>query len=1129
MAGDYSRRTFNPSRDYVGVLMQQGRVTLDSDFNELVEMLDRRLRAEVLDMFGRCVVSTETPDAFLIGLSGGDLTIGPGRAYVDGLLAENHGLPPLVYDPVLGEQRGTSTVGYDQQPYFPNAAGVAPLPTTGTYVVYLDVWEREVTYLEDPTLVEKAIGVDTAARRQTVWQVRLIEAPDGTTCQGRVPGWDDLTAPSAGRLTTAAVGVPASTDPCTIPPAGGYRGTENRFYRVEIHDPGPLGTATFKWSRDDASIATRVDTIDPAGTELVVGRLGRDGVQRIAIDDWVEVSDDWLELAGLPGELRKVVAIDEVRDAITLSAPLTPGKFDATDAGRHTRATRWDQSGAAVDAAGGVVAVPAVAGTPFVLGDGVQISFSDDPAGGELRTGDFWVFAARTVDASVEQLVDAPPAGIQHHFCRLAVVTFPDSVTDCRQPPDGGDGHDCACDVCVTPESHATGTLTIQHAVDMVRATGGKVCLQIGLYKLDAPVQIKQASSIEIQGKGWKTILITNGAAPAMIVERSLGVTIDRLSIVTSTSAKLAETPAAIAILLRNTIGTIIERCALLQLGMLQTQPPGGGGEQPPGGGDQCPPEQLQGALGEGEIRDFAAVFGPKGVGAPLIVLDGLVLETAIQDNLLVGTTGIGQLVAGLFQPLVGALAAVSVASAAELGRLISYDLRIERNVFVCWLTGVSLEGFSIQFGDTRIGQNSFLPCLRAGVALRGMTGPGGRIDVIGNLLRVIGYGIAAGTSDTRIDDNDVARLQGLGSSGREGSVVSLSTAFALGGVAGAAQRVVVLFGGAAIVLVPGARDATIERCQIVGNRVTDVVGDAISIQTLVDSALIADNQVADVGGAGIAMSETGAARKLRVERNDVFGAGMLRDGAGQTAAAVQLSNAADVSVVGNTVDSVGVGAVSASLRWGIAVDSCRSIRIAGNTVTSVGPPSEFTGISAGIVVLDAFRRADVLDNSVRRAEDGGKDQPLSRWFGILIAAAGAGTKTATGSFTVQAGEEALLFNPARGEVARFLTTNASLAVRGNVVETYGEVPAVLLETAAACLFNDNRCCLTGPKGVPTARVAVETAIAANNYLQGTGAVGLELLVASGNPFTVLGNISADGIAVNGAPLAAPWAQLNVS
>src|SRR5438874_2444012 len=136
MAGDYTRMTFRPRRDYAGVLMQQGRVTLDADWNELVELLDRRFRAELIDTIGRCVYSRETPDAFLIGFSGGALTIGRGRAYVHGLLAENHGLEPDEYDPVLGELRGTKPLPYEQQPYLPDAP---PLPAAGTYVAYLDV------------------------------------------------------------------------------------------------------------------------------------------------------------------------------------------------------------------------------------------------------------------------------------------------------------------------------------------------------------------------------------------------------------------------------------------------------------------------------------------------------------------------------------------------------------------------------------------------------------------------------------------------------------------------------------------------------------------------------------------------------------------------------------------------------------------------------------------------------------------------------------------------------------------------------------------------------------------------------------------------------------------------------
>ena len=36
MAGDYTRFTFRPEHDHAAVLMQQGRVQLDADWNELV-------------------------------------------------------------------------------------------------------------------------------------------------------------------------------------------------------------------------------------------------------------------------------------------------------------------------------------------------------------------------------------------------------------------------------------------------------------------------------------------------------------------------------------------------------------------------------------------------------------------------------------------------------------------------------------------------------------------------------------------------------------------------------------------------------------------------------------------------------------------------------------------------------------------------------------------------------------------------------------------------------------------------------------------------------------------------------------------------------------------------------------
>ena len=45
MSGDYTRFTFDPVNVFSGVRKQQGRVSLDSDFNEFEAILDRRDRA----------------------------------------------------------------------------------------------------------------------------------------------------------------------------------------------------------------------------------------------------------------------------------------------------------------------------------------------------------------------------------------------------------------------------------------------------------------------------------------------------------------------------------------------------------------------------------------------------------------------------------------------------------------------------------------------------------------------------------------------------------------------------------------------------------------------------------------------------------------------------------------------------------------------------------------------------------------------------------------------------------------------------------------------------------------------------------------------------------------------------
>src|SRR6185295_4798560 len=93
MGADLSRIRSNPLLDFAGVELKQGGVVLDADFNELVAIVDRRMRAAASDILGRSTVSSTTPDAFKLTPVAGGLQIGKGRLYVDGLLAENHGVP----------------------------------------------------------------------------------------------------------------------------------------------------------------------------------------------------------------------------------------------------------------------------------------------------------------------------------------------------------------------------------------------------------------------------------------------------------------------------------------------------------------------------------------------------------------------------------------------------------------------------------------------------------------------------------------------------------------------------------------------------------------------------------------------------------------------------------------------------------------------------------------------------------------------------------------------------------------------------------------------------------------------------------------------------------------------------
>ena len=52
MGSDISRFTFDPSKHYSGVRQQQGRVNLDADWNEQVDIAAHRIETETVDVIG---------------------------------------------------------------------------------------------------------------------------------------------------------------------------------------------------------------------------------------------------------------------------------------------------------------------------------------------------------------------------------------------------------------------------------------------------------------------------------------------------------------------------------------------------------------------------------------------------------------------------------------------------------------------------------------------------------------------------------------------------------------------------------------------------------------------------------------------------------------------------------------------------------------------------------------------------------------------------------------------------------------------------------------------------------------------------------------------------------------------
>jgi hypothetical protein len=424
MKGDFTRVTFDPLKHYSRVLMQQGRVTLDADPNEQTDILLHYVRTLAMDLIGPFAAPALGGGFQLSVDDHQQLVISAGRYYVDGILVENDA-------PCLYSAQPDRPVGSDDL-----LIHEAAEQTGKTYWVYLDVWERHITCLDDGWIREKALGgPGTCTRSKVVWQVKAIEFDSGTdqepNCAAPLAG---LHAIGTGLMSARVDPGAQSDEPCVLSPQSKYRGAENHLYRVEVHQDGAGGAATFKWSRDNGSVVAA--WLGTSGNDLEVSS-GRG----FTAGCWVELTDDTRELLEQPGVLVYVTKVEGQTLTIDPSTKPTEDAAAWTETLINPKVRRWDQMDRGdVVLNEGAVPLTESSGDQvnwIDLEDGIQVQFN---AGGEYRAGDYWLIPARVATGGIEwptsdsEVIAVQPLGIKHHYAPLGFVRWSDQQLQIRPP-----------------------------------------------------------------------------------------------------------------------------------------------------------------------------------------------------------------------------------------------------------------------------------------------------------------------------------------------------------------------------------------------------------------------------------------------------------------------------------------------------------------------------------------------------------------------------------------------------------------------------------------------------------------------------------------------------------------------
>jgi hypothetical protein len=476
--------------------MQQGRVVLDSDFNEEVELNDEDRRRALIDIIG----PAGSPDFGFaadldegvevpvqsVSINGGANTnvlnfrVRPGSMYVSGLRFDHE-------ERTINDVSGGDPIVF-QRDFLQMRQQDLPLAQDGathTMLTYLHGWQQAVTATEDEEIREWALGgsIDTSVRVRRMARVesREVDAADCSTAWEQVR--QQIEAEAGGALDESTFELLSSARlrvtfvpgealdpcaPCEPDDVGRYLGADNQAIRIMLVSP-----ESYVWAFDNASPMYRVAFGEAADGMVPVRLLTVPRDEKhwpltgtvVEFLGWSALLGNNEKVASDVGVFLRVVQgydpdegtfrIDEVDaaqldeliqewDAAHPDIAVLPNTADPD--GRYLYMRVWHR----LDEGDTAVLLDTAAGPnnhTLLRRLGLQPEFT-----GAGRPGDYWVVTVRPntpqqiTPWNLTQAGGVPPHGPRHVYAPLSLITFRppgpsehantevvESIHDCRR------------------------------------------------------------------------------------------------------------------------------------------------------------------------------------------------------------------------------------------------------------------------------------------------------------------------------------------------------------------------------------------------------------------------------------------------------------------------------------------------------------------------------------------------------------------------------------------------------------------------------------------------------------------------------------------------------------------------